>query len=71
MLGLVLGLPVKGRDGHTGLSLTKGHDQETGAYLIGGKAARDGLSILEKAQCDIINVQKYLMGGNEGSDSSW
>lgn len=68
MLGLVLGLPVKGRDG---LSLTKGHDQETGAYLIGGKAARDGLSILEKAQCDIINVQKYLMGGNEGSDSSW
>lgn len=56
VLAPVLGLPVRGRDGHTGLSPTKGHDQETGASLIGGEAARDGLSSLEKARWDIVNV---------------
>lgn len=56
MLGLVLGLPVKGRDGHTGLSLTKGYDQETGASLTGGEERWIVQTGEEKAQWDIINV---------------
>lgn len=52
------GCPVKvgQRDGHTALSPTKGHDQETGASLIGGEAARGGLSSLERRRFHGISL---------------
>lgn len=56
MLGPVLGLPVKGRDVLPGLSLTKGHDQETGESLTRREAARDGLSSLEKRRLSGISL---------------